>query len=222
MLPNGQAAIIDMAVRAVGDPLVTRHRRTLVLGALREDVGYIPGAGIIFQCLSLTHFYKPGLPGGLVPFLTLGPRWRANRLVAAAVEPHHGGSEAAAFVRLGHAAHLLVDMACPVHAHRTVHMIDDPYEWYVEGNAAALRALPAVAWPDRPRASDLVEELARFAQAFAPDSTHSPWGRLLRRAGARTALTTSTIAEQARQLIPAAAGATAALLRLFLREARAR
>jgi hypothetical protein len=221
VLPNGQAAIIDMAVRALDDPLVARHRRTLVLGALREDVGYIPGAGIIFQCLSLTHFYKPGLPGGLVPFLTLGPRRRANTLLAAAVREHAAGRTAAAFVRLGHAAHLLVDMACPVHSHRTVHMIDDPYEWYVEGHAAALRALPVPAWADRPRASDLVEDLARFAQAFAPDGTHSPWGRLLRRAGARTALTMTTIAGQARQLIPAAAGATAALLRLFLREARA-
>ena len=127
-----------------------------------------------------------------MPFLTLGPRRRANTLVAAAVKEHAAGRMAAAFVRLGHAVHLLVDMACPVHSHRTVHMIDDPYEWYVEGNAAALRELPVPAWPDRARPSDLVEELARFAQAFAPDGTHSPWGRLLRRAGARTSLTTRT------------------------------
>ena len=222
MLPNGQAAIIEMAVRVVDDPLVTRHRRALVLGALREDVGYVPGLGVLFQCLSFTHFYKPGLPGGLVPCLTLGPRRRANTLVGHAIGEFARGRVAAAFVRLGHAAHLLVDMACPVHAHRTVHMIDDPYEWYVEGHAAALRALPVVAWPDRTRPSDLVDDLARYAQDFAPDSTHSPWGRLLRRIGLRQSLTVGAIGEQARQLIPAAAGATAALLRLFLREARAR
>jgi hypothetical protein len=222
VLPNGQATIIEMAVRVVDDPLVTRHRQALVLGALREDVGYIPGIGFLFQCLSLTHFYKPGLPGGLVPFLTLGPRRRANTLLARAINEFARGRIAAAFVRLGHAAHLLVDMACPVHSHRTVHLIDDPYEWYVEGNAAALRALPVVAWPDRARASDLVEDLAHYAQDFAPDSTHSPWGRLFRRVGLRQAIAARVIAEQARQLIPAAAGATAALLRLFLREARAR
>jgi len=210
-----------MAVRTVDDPLLHQHRRALVLGALREDVGYIPGAGIVFPCLSFTHFYKPGLPGGLVPFLTLGPRRRANTLVAGAVQEYASGRTASAFVRLGHAVHLLVDMACPVHSHRTVHLIDDPYEWYVEGNAAELRGLSVTPWPDRSRPSDLVEELARYAQAFEPDGTHSPWGRLLRRVGARTALTTRTIAEQARQLIPAAAGATACLLRLFLREARA-
>jgi hypothetical protein len=220
VLPNGQAAVIDMAVRAVDDPLVTRHRRALVLGALREDVGYI--GGVLFQCLSLTHFYKPGLPGGLVPFLTLGPRRRANTLVNAAIAEHDAGRTAAAFVRLGQASHLLVDMACPVHSHRTVHMIDDPYEWYVEGNAEALRALPVPAWRDRPRPSELVEDLARYAQPFVPDSTHSPWGRLLRGLGLRRTLAVRTIAEQARALIPAAAGATAALLRLFLRETRVR
>ena len=221
MLPNGQTTVIDMAVRAVGDVTLTRHRPALLLGALREDVNYFPVLGIVLPKASFTHFYKPGLPGGLVPFVTPGPRLRANRLVAAALGAYRDGREAAAFVTLGHAAHLLVDMACPVHAHRTVHMIDDPYEWYVEGHADTLRALPVAAWPDRARASELVDGLARFTQAFAPDGTHSPWGRLLRRLGARTALTTRTIAEQARALIPAAAGATAALLRLFLREARA-
>lgn len=222
MLPNGQAAILDMAVRAIDDPLLTRHRHALVLGALREDVGYIGGIGVLFQRLSLTHFYKPGLPGGFVPLLTLGPRRRANTLVARAISEFARGRVAAAFVRLGHAAHLLVDMACPVHSHRTVHLIDDPYEWYVEGNAAALRALPVVAWPDRARPSDLIEDLARYAQDFPPDSTHSPWGRLFRRLGLRQELATRVIAEQARRLIPVAAGVTAALLRLFLREARAR
>src|SRR5439155_24256029 len=98
---------------------------------------------------------------------------------------------------------------------------EDPYEWYVESHATALRALPVPAWPHRARASELVEALARYTQSFAPDRTHSPWGRLLRRIGARSALAARVIAEQAAQLVPAAAGATAALLRLFLRDARA-
>jgi len=222
MLVNGQAIVIDMAVRAVDDPFLTRYRSGLVLAALREDVAFVPGTRVVFPRLSFTHFYKPGLPGGLVPFVTAGPRRRTNALVARARRAHAAGRAGAAIVALGRAAHLLIDMACPVHSHRTVHMIDDPYEWYVEGNAAALRALPVAPWPDRARASDLVEDLARYAQPFAPDGTHSPWGACLRRVGLRQPLTAAAIAAQARALIPAAAGATAALFRLFLREAMAR
>jgi len=222
MLPNGQAIVIDMAVRAVDDPLLTRYRAGLLLGALREDVAYIPATRVVFPRLSFTHFYKPGLPGGLVPFVTRGPRRRTNALVARAVAAYTRGGAGIAIIALGRAAHLLVDMACPVHSHRTVHFIDDPYEWYVEGNAAALHALPVPAWPERARPSELVDDLARYAQRFAPDGTRSPWGRLLRRLGVRQALTTAAIAEQARALIPAAAAATASLFRLFLREAKLR
>lgn len=222
MLPNGQAIVIDMAVRAVDDPFLTRYRSGLVLGALREDVAFVPGTRLVFPRPSFTHFYKPGLPGGLVPFLTAGPRRRTNALLARARAAHACGRAGAATVALGRAAHLLIDMACPVHSHRTVHMIDDPYEWYVEGNAAVLRALPVPSWPDRACPSELVDDLARYAQPFAPDGTHSPWGALLRRLGLRQALTAAVIAEQARALIPAAAAATAALFRLFLRETKAR
>src|SRR5258706_16185974 len=122
MLWNGQLAVLDMAVRAVGHPLASRYRKAVILGALREDVGYLPGLGV-FECLSVTHFYRPGLPGGFVPLVTVGPRWRCNRLVARAARELGDGRGAAAFVTLGRAAHLLTDMACPVHAQRTVHMI---------------------------------------------------------------------------------------------------
>ena len=44
MLTNGQVLVIDMAVRALDHPLVSRYRSALVLGALREDTAYVPGS----------------------------------------------------------------------------------------------------------------------------------------------------------------------------------
>ncbi len=221
MLWNGQRIVVDMAVRTLAHPLTTRYRAALVLGALREDVGYLPGLGSVFECLSITHFYRPGLPGGFIPFLSAGPRWRANRLVARAVAEYRAGRSASAFVRLGRAIHLLTDMACPVHARRVVHLIDDPFEWYVEGNAPALEKLPVPPVPDRACASELVDELARHTQRFAPDKTNSPWGRLMGRLHLREKVPARVLSAQARELIPLAAGHAAALLRLFLREAAA-
>ncbi len=219
MLWNGQRVVLDMAVRALDHPLTTRYRPALVLGALREDVWYVPLIGAVLEQPSLTHFYRPGLPGGMVPFLTPGPRWRADRLFARAVEHYREGRPAAAFVQLGRTAHLLTDMACPVHAQRTVHMISDSFEWYVEGNAGALETLPVPAVAPRGRASELVEDLARQSQRFAPDTTNSPWGRLLWKAGLRRKIPVPVLSDQARELIPLAAGHAAALLRLFLRQA---
>jgi hypothetical protein len=219
VLWNGQRLAVDMAVRALDHPMTTRYRPALVLGALREDVWRVPLLGAVLERPSITHFYRPGLPGGLVPFVTPGPRWRADRLFARAVEAHRAGRPAAAFVGLGRAAHLVVDMACPAHAQRTVHLVSDPFEWYVEGNAAALRDLPVPAVTDRARASELVEDLARETQRFAPDTTTSPWGRALRRAGVRHRLPARVLRDQARELIPLAAGHVVALLRLFLRAA---
>ena len=219
VLWNGQRVVLDMAIRALDHPVTTRYRPALVLGALREDVWHVPLIGAVLERPSVTHFYRPGLPGGLVPFLTPGPRARADRLFARAVEHYREGRPAAAFVQLGRAAHLLTDMACPVHAQRTVHMISDPFEWYVEGNAGALEHLPVPAVAPRGRASELVEDLARHTQRFAPDLTSSPWGRLLWKAGLRRKLPVPVLSDQARQLIPLAAGHAAALLRLFLRQA---
>ena len=216
MLWNGQRVVLDMAIRALGHPLVTRYRPALVLGALREDVWYVPLFGAVLDRPSLTHFYRPGLPGGLVPLLTPGPRWRADRLFARAVERYREGQPAAAFVQLGRAAHLLTDMACPVHAQRTVHMISDSFEWYVEGNARALEILPVPAVATRRRASELIEDLAGQTQRFPADTTNSPWGRLLWKAGMRRKIPAPMLSDQACQLIPLAAGYAAALLRLFL------
>jgi hypothetical protein len=216
VLWNGQRVVLDMAIRVLGHPLVTRYRPALVLGALREDVWYVPLFGAVLDRPSLTHFYRPGLPGGLVPFLTPGPRWRADRLFERAVARYREGRPAAAFVQLGRAAHLLTDMACPVHAQRTVHMISDSFEWYVEGNARDLELLPVPAVAARRRASELVEDLARHTQRFSPDTTNSPWGRVLWKVGLRRKIPVPILDDQARQLIPLAAGYAAALLRLFL------
>ncbi len=139
MLWNGQRVVLDMAIRALGHPLTTRYRPA-----------------------------RPGLPGGLVPFLTPGPRGRADRLFAHAVEHYREGRLAAAFVQLGRAAHLLTDMACPVHAQGTVHMISDSFEWYVEGNAGFLETLPVPPVAARGRASELVEDLARQTHVGSP------------------------------------------------------
>ena len=219
MLTNGQALIIDMAVRALDHPLARRYREALVLGALREDSGFVPGTRVVYESLSLTHFYRPGMPGGLVPFVTPGPRRRADRFFARALAAYGRGRAAAAFVELGRALHLLADMACPVHAQRVVHFVADPYEWYVESHTPELRDLPVASVGDAERASTLVESLCRFTQSFPADRTHSPWGHLMWRLGRHRKTDGVTLAAQARALIPQAAGHAAALLRLFLREA---
>jgi hypothetical protein len=107
-------------------------------------------------------------------------------------------------------------MGCPVHAQRVAHLTD-PYEWYVEGHARALRALPVPQVPDRDEASELVESLSAVAQAFPADRTNNAWGHLLWRLGLREKADRRTCAAQAEALIPMAAGHAAALLRLFLR-----
>ncbi|MBI3557134.1 MAG: hypothetical protein HY074_12795 [Deltaproteobacteria bacterium] len=216
---NGLSLIISMATRELNDPLINHYEKAIILGAFREDVWYIPGVKSVIEHLSLSHFYGSGLPGGFFPFLWPGARAKSNRFHARAVNHFRAGNKAAAFVQLGRAAHLLADMACPVHVHRVVHETD-PYEWFIEGNRARLLALPAVRSQTEPkRASDLIEAMSRFTESFESDKTNSPHGRLLRRLGARSILTRETVAAQAEKIIPVAAGHTAALFQLFLRRA---
>ncbi|MBI4347525.1 MAG: hypothetical protein HY553_11765 [Elusimicrobia bacterium] len=216
---NGLYTVCDLALRRVDDPVSNRYRAAFILGSLREDIVYLPWAGRVWEHLSLSHFYQPGLPGGFFPFWP-GPRLKADRFFDRALRLFKDGRRAAGFVQLGRAAHLLIDMACPVHAQRTVHE-EDPFEWCVEGHAPALRALPPAEPPAAARASELVEGLSRFTQRFTPDATNSAWGRFLERRGLRRPVGGREAFEQARELIPAAAAYTAALLALFLREARA-
>lgn len=216
MLSGGHYAVIDMAVRALGHPLTTRHARTLALGAFREDTGYLPLLHIVYDYASVTHFYRPGLPGGLIPFLTAGPRLRSDHFFERAVRCWDPDRPAPALIALGRVLHLLVDMACPTHAQRVIHLTD-PYEWYVDSHAAELRALPVPEVADLPRASDHIEALARFTQAYPADRTNNGWGHLLWRLGAWKKADSRTCEAQARVLIPRAAGHAAAAIRLFLR-----
>lgn len=215
MLTNGQWVVVAMAVAHLDDPLVRRHERALVLGAFREDSGVVPFTGIVYPYLSLTHFYRPGLPGGLLPFVTAGPRLRIEQFFRRALREHREGRHAAAFVALGRAMHLLADMGCPTHAKRVVHTTD-PYEWYVEGNAGRLRELPVADVPAPRRARDLVTSLASFTQAFPADRTHSAWGHVMWRLGKWKRADRESCRAQAEAIIPVAAGHAVALLRLFL------
>ncbi len=213
---NGLKVVVDMAVRELDHPLVARYQKAILLGSLREDVWYIPGAKVVFEHLSFSHFYKPGLPGGIVPVVWPGPRMKGEKFFAKAVREHDAGRTASGFVQLGRVVHLLTDMCCPVHAHRTVHATD-PFEWYVEGNRKKLDALPVPAVADAERPSDLIEGLAAFTQRFATDETNHLPGRLLKRLGLLESVSAAEAGEQARALIPMAAGYTVALLRLYLR-----
>ena len=219
MLPNGLCVVIDMALVAVDFALLQRHRKALLLGTLREDVARIPLTNRVFEHTSLTHFCGR-LPGGYLPLLWPGARWKAGRLFRKALAAEREGRTAAACVQLGRACHLLTDMACPVHAHRVLHETD-PFEWYVEAHALALAQLPMPPAPTADSVSDLVADLAAYARLFTPDRTHNPWGRRLRRLGVLRPVPMAEIERQARALIPAAAAHVASLFGLFIRESRA-
>jgi hypothetical protein len=218
---NGFITVIDMALAGMDrSPLFQRHRDALVLGAFREDVWFVPGVEFVLQSASLTHFRRGGLPGGFIPYLWPGAAQRAGRFLERAVREFAAGRDASAFVQLGRAAHPLIDMACPVHAQGVAHAAD-PFEWCVEALGDELRTL-AVPRTDLPSVESVVESLARLGQGFAADKTTSPWGRVLRRLGRRQPVRAALAREQAKVLIPLAAGHTAALFRLFLRKTQAR
>lgn len=217
---NGLWIVAHLAVKAVGDPILARYEKALVLGALREDVWHLPGDRI-FEHQSWSHFYHPWLPGGFFPLLWPGPRSKGKRFYRRALDELRAGRTAAAFAELGRAVHLVTDMSCPVHVHRTIHETD-PYEWWVEANKDELLALPVPPVADFERPEDVIEAMARITSAWRPDGTNWWAGRLLARAGLRKRVGKAEAAEQARALIPVCAGHAAALLRLFLREAGTR
>jgi hypothetical protein len=217
---NGLYIVVDLALRDVGSPLLEKYRRPLLLGSLREDVWYLPAIGHTIEHLSFTHFYKPGLPGGIIPFLWPGPRIKANLFYDRALRHWRAGRRAAAFVQLGRVSHLLTDMSCPVHAHRTVHTTD-PFEWWVEANKKTLLAMPVPRVNDAARASDLIHGLAVYTQRYRTDATHHAFGAIMKKLGRRKSVGAREAGEQARALIPMAAGYTSALFRLFLKHAAA-
>jgi hypothetical protein len=108
-------------------------------------------------------------------------------------------------------------MCIPSHANRVAHE-NDPFEWFIEGNARTLAALPVPTIQPLPYASSHIEAMAREAQPHAPDATNTPVGRVLERLGLRRKVSAREAASQADVLIPLAAGHAAALLRRFASE----
>jgi len=217
---GGLFVVVELALQQLEDPRVQRYRDPFLLGSLREDVWHIPVVDRIFEHWSFSHFYKPPLPGGYLPLVWPGPRLKGNKFYRRAVAEHRAGRAAAGFVQLGRVAHLLTDMCCPVHVHRITHLTD-PFEWYVEGNIRRLLELPVPHVPDAARPSDLVKDLAAYTSKFKGDATNHHYGRFLKRRKWRTGVTSKEAAQQAQELIPLAAGYTAALCRMYLRDCAA-
>jgi hypothetical protein len=220
MLANGLVLVIERALvelDGAGACEARRHRKALLLGALREDVARVPFGTGVFEHLSLSHFGGGRWPGGFLP-LWPGPRYKVRRFFRAALAQAQAGARGAAFVSLGRACHVLTDMACPPHVHRVIHEAD-PFEWYVEVHAATLadpRETPPVPPPAEPDPAALVTSLSAVTRRCAADRTRNAIGRRLRRLGLRRPLPPQEIARQARALIPEAAAHVAALIRLFL------
>lgn len=218
---NGLAMLIDSAVRLLDEPQVTEYRSAMILGSLREDVGYVPVLGCVFEHWSLSHFYGPPWPGGFIPFLWPGPRLAGTYYFAKAVRAYREGRVAAGFTQLGRVAHLLSDMACPAHVHRYIHDTDT-FEWYVEAHARELAALPVGPIPEARSPAAVIAALARFTARFPGDSTQHYIGRALKRRGLLRPLDKRQVADHARAIIPVAIAHMAALLRLYARRIRAR
>ncbi len=214
---NGLALLIDRAADRV--PAVERYRRAITLGALREDVVYIPNTPKPFEHLSLSHFWGPGRRGGFLPFWPSARR-AADHWFARAVAKHRAGETAAGFVALGRTAHLLADMACPVHVHRVIHSAGDGFEWYVEAHRDELGAIETPHPPSATRASHLIESLARFTHRFPADRTQHPLGRWLIRRGFARQLPQTEIRRAAHAIIPVAIAHMVSLLELYAEQVR--
>ena len=214
---NGLSLLVDEAVARLDRPELTRYRRAVVLGSLREDVVYVPVLGRVLEHLSLSHLYGPPWPGGFVPLLTPGPRLAGTYYFRRAVREYRAGHRAAGFVQLGRVAHLLSDMACPVHVHRHVHDTD-LFEWYVESHRQELAQLPPALEPDAHSPAQLIGALARFTAGFPGDPTQNRVGRWLRQRHLVRAPDRRAVAGHARAIIPVAIAHMTALFRLYLRE----
>ena len=231
---NGLHLLIGMALQKIEAPLFRQYADALTLGAIREDIRYDQRQRKLAEHWSLTHFSGRWLGGGFIPGLTRSAPAQAQRYFAAAVAawPQAGGARggdraqacpsglpvsgvARAMVLLGQASHLLIDMACPVHASRVAHW-SDGYEWYVDSHVAELGQLLFDVPVPFASVHENVTALARFTQQFAPDRTHHHWGRWLKRRGWRQSVPQAEVAAQARVIIPVAAGHLAAMYRQFI------
>ena len=217
---NGLQLVIRLAVGKLDDPLVNRYADALVLGAIREDIVYLERQHKIWEHWSLSHFSGRWLAGGFIPFLTASAPRKAQMCFERAVAAAREGDQARAFVQLGMASHLLIDMACPVHASRVAHM-NDGYEWFVEANCERLAALPFHVPRQYASAHDIAAGLAAFTRQSKPDRTNHHWGRLLKSMGLRAPPSRTELAAQAERIIPTAAGHLSALYAQFLAATRA-
>lgn len=217
---NGFVLVLGRAAEEVNDPELLRYREAMILGAIREDVSYLAPFDWLFEHLSLSHFYKPPLPGGFFPLLWPGARYKTEQYFARALREHRAGRTAAAYVQLGRAAHLLVDMACPVHVQRALHQ-SDLFEWYVDTNLTELRALPLPPIKRCDTATEIIHQMASFTAQFPADHTQHHLGRWLKKRGWLRGIPRETIAAQARTLLPLNCAYMAELFRLFLKRCAA-
>ena len=217
---NGLRLVIEMALNTLDDPLLHKHADALVLGAIREDITFAARRKKIREHWSLSHFDGAWLAGGFLPFVTPSAPTMAQRYFDRALDAWRRQRPALAFVELGKASHLLIDMACPVHASRVAHLTDG-YEWYVETHGAELARLPLPLIDGPASAAAITAALARHTRRFAPDRTNHHWGRLLKRLGLRRAQTRAQWAAQADAIIPVAAAHLAQMYRCFLSQTQA-
>jgi hypothetical protein len=204
-----------MAVRESGDPLLLRYQDALVLGAIREDVWIIGGK--IWEHASFSHFWGDRVGGGFIPLIYPGAPWKAQRYFEKAVRFGKAGQTAKAMVQLGRASHLLIDMACPVHARRVPHWTDG-YEWYIDGNTELLWDLRPSPPPPEKTVYDITLGMARFTRQFEPDRSNHLWGWFLKRVGVRRSLSRAEFAMQAQKILPEATARLLAVYQCFLRE----
>ncbi len=204
MLPKGLILCLDLGLgpEAVGTTEGRARYAAMILGMFREDVLLLPGMRRALPSPSLRHSY---------------PRSRqyCGQLFDGAVAAGRAGEPVRGAFLLGRALHVLIDMACPVHAQGVAHYLDEPFERHVDAAAEDLASLPVPALSAHvaeggPQA--LVDSLAGAARREIADTTKSPWGRVLRRWGYRQPPSGREIKEQARRLIPLCAAHVRALI----------
>lgn len=207
MLPNGIVVTLDLALETgeawgEDEPLLYSM---LLLGLFREDIALLPlpfGQSLSFPSLSLGHLWPLS-------------KWRFSYLYKKSIRLARKKRWAKSYYFLGRSLHVLVDMACPVHAHPVCHYLRDPYERYVEHHAQALKQLPVPnVMNDAASVSmtSYITRLATQARQEQADRTQSPWGKLAKKAGFCRPLNYAVIAPQAHRLIPLAAGYVRRLL----------
>jgi hypothetical protein len=204
VFPNGHRLLLEKAIAAVDDPALTAHADALLQGCNREDFWSVAGREV--RGLGITHF-------------AYAAPWRARRLYARAVLEHRRSARTG-FFWLGRAAHLVSEMAAPVHAQGSIHWRGDAFELYLEDHAAELRALP-VAEVAAADASALARDLARRAREFPADRTRNLPGFLAWKLSLLQRPSPEQVLEQVRVLVPLGAGYTAALCRRFIAEVSA-